>query len=309
MRLLESTIIPSFSIPKEPTTGLDAFNSYIILEILWKLAKKGRTVILSVHAPRTDAYVLFDRILLLSNGQTVFSGSRSDCLPWFESLGKPLRTHINPLDFLIDISTVDKRSQQVEEQTSREVQSLIEAWKLRFVEPSSSSPLYTPSSALRGGKQFPTAPATRPAEFSFDSQRPGFFSQLNVLLRRDHKSLYRNYTLLLAFLGQSVLLALLLGMTFYQLGPSPTDIQSLKNLGFVFMTTYWYLGEWNALALRGLTDDGMLETIVVQGKLYSLPPPSSGHLANSKSTTFSMQSIGEHPLLNSLRTRLIDPFH
>ena len=54
MRLLESTIIPSFSIPKEPTTGLDAFNSYIILEILWKLAKKGRTVILSVHAPRTD---------------------------------------------------------------------------------------------------------------------------------------------------------------------------------------------------------------------------------------------------------------
>ena len=244
----------------------------MILEILWKLARRGRTVILSVHAPRTDANALFDRIVLLSNGQTVFSGKRSDCLPWFETLGKPLRTHINPLDFLIDISTVDNRSRQLEEQTKRDVQHLIQAWKSRCDQVSPSPvEVYTASGVLPGGKAFSQAHAA----VSFENHRPGFFSHMGVLLRRDHKSLYRNYTLLLAFLGQSVVLAVLLGLTFFQLGPFPTDIQSLKNFGFVFMTTYWYLGERNGLRAVVCDESLILSRfilIAVQGEFASVKP-------------------------------------
>jgi ABC-type multidrug transport system ATPase subunit len=76
---------------------VDAFTSYLLLLTLSQLARRGRTVILSIHAPRSDAFPLFDRISLLSKGQVVYSGHRRDCLGWFASLEHNLVAGVNPL--------------------------------------------------------------------------------------------------------------------------------------------------------------------------------------------------------------------
>jgi ABC-type multidrug transport system ATPase subunit len=68
-----------------------------LLQNLSALAKKGRTIILSIHAPRSDAWKLFDRIVLLTKGKVAYSGKRDDCLGWFEGLGHTLETGVNPL--------------------------------------------------------------------------------------------------------------------------------------------------------------------------------------------------------------------
>lgn len=75
----------------------DAFTAFLLLQNLSALAKKGRTIILSIHAPRSDAWKLFDRIVLLTKGKVAYSGKRDDCLAWFDSLGQHLPTGVNPL--------------------------------------------------------------------------------------------------------------------------------------------------------------------------------------------------------------------
>ena len=82
---------------RDNANGADAFTSYLLLLTLSQLARRGRTVILSIHAPRSDAFPLFDRISLLSKGQVVYSGHRRDCLGWFASLEHDLAAGVNPL--------------------------------------------------------------------------------------------------------------------------------------------------------------------------------------------------------------------
>ena len=52
----------------EPTSGLDAFTAFHICETLQRLARAGRTVLTTIHAPRSDIYHLFDRMMILAQG-------------------------------------------------------------------------------------------------------------------------------------------------------------------------------------------------------------------------------------------------
>ncbi|KAG9091359.1 hypothetical protein FS749_016598 [Ceratobasidium sp. UAMH 11750] len=53
-------IFPSILALDEPTTGLDAFTAFALLQTLSTLARRGRTVLLSLHQPCSDAFALFD---------------------------------------------------------------------------------------------------------------------------------------------------------------------------------------------------------------------------------------------------------
>lgn len=89
--------LPSVLILDEPTSGLDAFTSYLLLQTLSTLSRRGRTIIISIHAPRSDAYALFDRLCLVSKGRVVYSGPRDTCLSWFSNMGYDLERGVNPL--------------------------------------------------------------------------------------------------------------------------------------------------------------------------------------------------------------------
>ena len=95
--------LPSIIILDEPTSGLDAISAYQLLLTLSQLAKQNQTIVLSLHQPRSDAFGLFTRMLLLSKGDVVFSGLTSKCLPLFNLLGEGPEPGTSPLDFLIDL--------------------------------------------------------------------------------------------------------------------------------------------------------------------------------------------------------------
>jgi ABC-type multidrug transport system ATPase subunit len=98
-RLLD--LVSNIGFSRGNVNVVDAFTSYLLLLTLSQLARRGRTVILSIHAPRSDAFPLFDRISLLSKGQVVYSGHRRDCLGWFASLEHNLVAGVNPLGTLL----------------------------------------------------------------------------------------------------------------------------------------------------------------------------------------------------------------
>lgn len=55
-------------------TGLDSFQAQNVMEALWNLANNGRSVVSTIHQPRSSIYSMFDALLLLSEGMTVYFG-------------------------------------------------------------------------------------------------------------------------------------------------------------------------------------------------------------------------------------------
>ena len=96
---------PSILFLDEPTSGLDAFNAFNVIECLVTLAKTyNRTVIFTIHQPRSNIVALFDRLLLLANGKTVFSGGFSQCQDYFDHIGYSCPPGFNIADYLVDLT-------------------------------------------------------------------------------------------------------------------------------------------------------------------------------------------------------------
>ncbi|KAJ3835049.1 hypothetical protein EV361DRAFT_798215 [Lentinula raphanica] len=105
---------PSILFLDEPTSGLDAFNAYNVIESLVSLAKNyHRTVIFTIHQPRSNIVTLFDQLLVLAMGRVVYSGEFGRCGEYFDSIGKPCPPGFNIADYLIDLtvqSSIETRS-------------------------------------------------------------------------------------------------------------------------------------------------------------------------------------------------------
>nr|KAJ3420350.1 hypothetical protein HK105_005783 [Polyrhizophydium stewartii] len=71
---------PSVLILDEPTSGLDSRASLEVMQILAELAKKGYTIIVSIHQPRREIFELFTDVILLAQGRLLFNGSPKECV-------------------------------------------------------------------------------------------------------------------------------------------------------------------------------------------------------------------------------------
>ncbi|CAJ2499778.1 Uu.00g026310.m01.CDS01 [Anthostomella pinea] len=96
---------PSILFLDEPTSGLDAYNAFNVIECLVTLAKTyKRTVIFTIHQPRSNIVALFDRLILLAQGKTVYSGPFSQCQEYFDQVGYSCPPGFNIADYLVDLT-------------------------------------------------------------------------------------------------------------------------------------------------------------------------------------------------------------
>ena len=96
---------PSILFLDEPTSGLDAFNAFNVIECLVTLAKTyKRTVVFTIHQPRSNIVALFDRLVLLARGKTVFSGPFAQCQSYFDAIGYECPLGFNIADYLVDLT-------------------------------------------------------------------------------------------------------------------------------------------------------------------------------------------------------------
>lgn len=87
------------------TTIQDAFNAFNVVECLVTLAKTyNRTVIFTIHQPRSNIVALFDRLVLLAQGRTVYSGPFSTCQQYFDNIGYSCPAGFNIADYLVDLT-------------------------------------------------------------------------------------------------------------------------------------------------------------------------------------------------------------
>ncbi|KAF9184569.1 hypothetical protein BGZ51_003281 [Haplosporangium sp. Z 767] len=97
---------PSVLLLDEPTSGLSSTDALNVANTIKELAQKGRTVILTVHQPRSDIYELFDDLLLLSQGKVVYFGKAQSAASYFESLGHEVPVGWNVADYFLDLITL-----------------------------------------------------------------------------------------------------------------------------------------------------------------------------------------------------------
>ncbi|KAK2651863.1 hypothetical protein Ddye_011719 [Dipteronia dyeriana] len=85
----------------EPTSGLDSASAFFVLLVLNSIAHDGRIVVCSVHQPSSHLFDLFDDLLLLSNGETIYFGDANLALKFFAEAGFPCPTRRNPSDHFL----------------------------------------------------------------------------------------------------------------------------------------------------------------------------------------------------------------
>ena len=78
---------PNLLFLDEPTSGLDAFQAQQVVALLKQLALEGTAVVAVIHQPRGTSFKMFDDLLLLSEGQLMFSGEAARAAAHFGRLG------------------------------------------------------------------------------------------------------------------------------------------------------------------------------------------------------------------------------
>ncbi|KAJ5175009.1 ABC transporter G family member [Penicillium canariense] len=136
---------PSILFLDEPTSGLDAYNAFNVVECLVTLAKTyNRTVIFTIHQPRSNIVALFDRLILLAGGRTVYSGPFSSCQQYFDHIGYSCPPGFNIADYLVDLTMHASAANTYTD----EVESAVDGH---------SGPTKTASSSLRAVKSVASA--------------------------------------------------------------------------------------------------------------------------------------------------------
>nr|DAD31320.1 TPA_asm: hypothetical protein HUJ06_010171 [Nelumbo nucifera] len=83
----EMLVNPSLLLLGEPTSGLDSITAQRIVATLQGLARGRRTVVTTIHQPSSWLYQMFNKLVVLSDGCPIYSGSASWALKYFGSIG------------------------------------------------------------------------------------------------------------------------------------------------------------------------------------------------------------------------------
>jgi ABC-type multidrug transport system ATPase subunit len=245
---------PSLLWLDEPTTGLDSTSAYQVVKTLQTLARKGRTIIVTIHQPRGEIYSLFDNVILLTQGVAAYAGPAQDCVPYFATLGHEIPPFVNPAEFVIDLVSIDNRSPEAEEAAAIRVGHLKNAWRERG---SASGGFYekkamnvdgsgiSPSKAetFKEGKGAKGAEVARRTRGVRGSAAGGtsMLQQIQVLTRRTWTVTIRDPMGMIGSLIEAVAMAIITGWIFLNLGGSLTDIRSREGALYTAAVLQGYL--------------------------------------------------------------------
>ncbi|KAG8885259.1 hypothetical protein FRB97_001705 [Tulasnella sp. 331] len=120
--------MPKILLLDEPTSGLDSHTSREVMLAIRAIARRhGMIVIASIHQPNWETFSLFDKLLLLGQGRTMYSGP-SDRLSHYlaHGLNHPVPQHGNPADHALEL--VNTEFMPDTDQRHTHVDNLATAW-------------------------------------------------------------------------------------------------------------------------------------------------------------------------------------
>ncbi|KAI8867071.1 P-loop containing nucleoside triphosphate hydrolase protein [Ramicandelaber brevisporus] len=207
----ELVVDPDVIFLDEATSGLDSSSALTVLDTARSIAHDGnKCVIMTIHQPSAKLLQRFDRIMLLADGEVVHYGTLRETLSFFATAGYPCPDLENPADHFIDMLTVDHTSDETR-MVGRDRVSTI--------------------------PQFPSVPASGGTKESAGSlpvsSKPLYvgwaipwLKEVRILMYRAWITTLRNKPLMFVGLARTILLTLLLGLSYFQLEWDQNSIQN-----------------------------------------------------------------------------------
>ena len=114
----------------EPTSGLDSFQAQAVMESMKNLTHANRLIIAVIHQPRSSIYNMCDKLLLLSNGNTMYFGNSINAVNYFTTLNYNCPISYNPSDYFLDLLSPDSRTIELDKETNDRIQFLSNSWNI-----------------------------------------------------------------------------------------------------------------------------------------------------------------------------------
>ncbi|KAL9647271.1 hypothetical protein ABK040_012622 [Willaertia magna] len=196
---------PSVLFLDEPTTGLDSKTSLNVMKTIIKLAKHGRTVILTIHQPRSNIYKLFDKLLLMQHNTLL-------------NQGYICPIEYNPADYVMDLITENAAITGDNAVRKKKQEERIEGILSHY---SNNVKVNIPSidNLDKNLKRF-------------SSYNASWIFQFLVIMVRAFTNIVRDRKLTIARIFQNVAMAILVGLIFLRKTYSYKDVQD--RIGVLF---------------------------------------------------------------------------
>ncbi|KAI9159291.1 hypothetical protein H9P43_008631 [Blastocladiella emersonii ATCC 22665] len=207
----------------ESTSGLDAFTAVSVVRLLKDLAASGRTVVATLHQPSSEIFHLIDDLCILSQGEIMYYGPAEDSIAYFARAGYPCPQYSNPADyFFMDILNAASVGSGTGPYTPEErIPRLLEVWK------------HSPENkaVLEAIARPPRTDGITRASFKYV---PRFAEQFAVLFGRASKNAFRNSLIIKAKLGQTLFIAVLIGLLYLNIPGRKAASQIQDRIGVLF---------------------------------------------------------------------------
>ncbi|KAK3609946.1 hypothetical protein CHS0354_011775 [Potamilus streckersoni] len=215
------------------------------MQQLRKLAdERNKIIIFSIHQPSSQMYHMFDKLLLLAQGKVAFVGHRSDALMHLEHVGFKCDVHYNPADFIMGILKSDESAikRLTDTAKKRHDTCCLNGFPPNRTSDYSTQGVTNQAFDMEESVQIATRDSSdqRTVKETLQETKkwPTYFStQLHMLSWRTFK-VSRGRILHLYELLQSIILAVALGLVFFQV---PHTIGSIRDrMGLLYVcVTYW----------------------------------------------------------------------
>uniref|UniRef100_A0ABM0MXH1 ABC transporter G family member 3-like n=1 Tax=Saccoglossus kowalevskii TaxID=10224 RepID=A0ABM0MXH1_SACKO len=216
---------PPLFILDEPTTGLDSSMAEIVVTKLQDLALKGHTVICTVHQPSSETFLLIDRLYLLCEGSVVYFGSSAEAVNYFANQGFRCPEDYSPMDYFLILLSC--RMDSLAEDTER-IQLLCSNY-------AKSSYAETTANVLSTINVVHERDTEEVKLQSGCRYKNGWWPQFNALLWRSWLVSTREPNVTRARFGGAMFLALVMGLSYFQLEYNQSGIMNITGSLFGLM--------------------------------------------------------------------------
>ncbi|XP_058805878.1 ATP-binding cassette sub-family G member 1-like isoform X2 [Phymastichus coffea] len=225
----------------EPTSGLDSVAARQCLGLLKSLAREGRTIVCSIHQPSASLFDMIDHLYVMDKGHCIYTGSARNLVSFLMSFNLQCPAYYDPADFLLEVVNGDYGHEHLDQLINSSDRGKCKRWHDDGGSCSDSSS-NDQSSKMRCVEYLPKLPLSA-TPIIYESQTSwassayyatGFFWQLRVLLRRNAIKLSRDKILSFTRLTMHLLIGLLVGSMYYQIGQDAAF--ALENFSLLFFT-------------------------------------------------------------------------
>lgn len=238
---MELIIQPSILFLDEPTSGLDASTAFAVVTLLKCLSAECRTIVITIHQPRYSIFQLFNSLTLLGKGYMLYHGPVDFVLPYFCEIGYDCEEHVNPADFLLDVSCGNINFDQSELQS--DVAKINDDHLLCHIK-NLSNKFANSSLNKERMSEIEADRVNLPVEIAViekSNMINPFYYQFWILSRRAFKNLVRNPMACVGNIMLNLLIGIVFGLLYYQVDNSTkTGVQNRFGVLFFICTNLMF---------------------------------------------------------------------